>query len=79
MKNKRYLKYAAGGSVRGKGERFSRRYASGGVKVRLDFAATRVCPPQYNPECVANSYDVTLTATAGTRRQTIKAVGGCGC
>ncbi len=62
-----------------KGERFSRTYASGDIKVRLGFVATSVCPPPYDPECVANSYDVTLTTIKGTRRQTIKASGGCGC
>ena len=65
--------------VKRKGERFSQRYASGDIKIRMDFAATSVCPPPYDPECVANSYDVLLTAIKGTRRQTIKAVGGCGC
>ena len=65
--------------VRRRGERFSKRYASGGVKVRMVFVAESVCPPPYNPECVANRYSVTVTAVEGRRRQTIKAVGGCGC
>jgi hypothetical protein len=65
--------------LRRKGEWFSRRYASGAIKVRMDFVATSVCPSSYNPECVANSYDVMLTVIKGARRQTIKAVGGCGC
>jgi hypothetical protein len=65
--------------VKRKGERFSRRYASGDIKVRMGFVATSVCPPPYDPECAANSYDVTLTVIKGTRRQTVKAVGGCGC
>ena len=65
--------------VRRRGERFSRRYASGGIRVRMDFVAESVCPPPYNPECAANSYSVTVTAVEGRRRQTIKAVGGCGC
>ena len=62
-----------------KGERFSRRYSSGDIKIRMDLVATSVCPPPYDPECVGNGYDVTLTAIKGTRRQTIKAEGGCGC
>ena len=65
--------------VRRRGERFSRWYASGAVKVRMVFVAESVCPPPYKPECVANSYSVTVTAVEGKRRQTIKAVGGCGC
>ena len=67
------------GGVRRKGERFSRRYASGDIKIRMSFVATRVCPSPYDPECAANHYDVTLTASKGARRQTVKAVGGCGC
>ena len=67
------------GGVSRKGGRFSRRYAARGVKVRMEFVTASVCPPPYDPECVANGYDVTLTATKGSRRQTIRAVGGCGC
>lgn len=67
------------GGVRRKKERFSRRYAARGIKIQMEFVATNVCPPPYDSECVANSYDVTLTATKGTGRQTIKAVGSCGC
>ena len=65
--------------VKRKGERFSRRYSSGGITIRMGFVATSVCPGPYDPECVGNSYDVTLTAIKGAHRQTIKAVGGCGC
>lgn len=67
------------GGVRRKGERFSRRYTARGINVRMELVATSVCPGPYNPECVANSFDVTLTTTKGSRRQTIRAVGGCGC
>ncbi len=67
------------GGVKRKGERFSRRYASGDIKIRMDFVVTSVCPPPYDPGCVANRYEVMLTAIKGPRRQRIKAVGGCGC
>ena len=67
------------GGVRRKGQRFSRRYVSGDIKVRMYFVATGVCPSRYDPECEANSYDVRLTASKGTRRQTVQAKGGCGC
>ena len=67
------------GGVKRKGERFSRRYVAGDTKILMYFVATSVCPPPYNPECVANHYDVTVTASKGARRQTVKAVGGCGC
>ena len=67
------------GGVGRKGERFSRRYAAGDIRVRMSFVATRVCPGPYDPECVANSYDVTVTASKGSRRQTVRAEGDCGC
>lgn len=67
------------GGVRRKGERFSRKYASGDIKILMSFVATSVCPGTYDPECAANHYEVTLTARKGARRQTVKAVGGCGC
>lgn len=65
--------------VQKKGERFSRWYASGDIRIRMSFVATSVCPESYDSECAANHYDVTLTASQGARRQTVKAVGGCGC
>ena len=67
------------GGVGSKGERFSRKYAAGDIKIHMSFVATGVCPGPYDPECVANSYDVTVTASRGARRQTVRAEGGCGC
>jgi hypothetical protein len=67
------------GGVSRRGERFSRNYAAGNVRVRMYFVASSVCPGPYDPECLGNRYDVTLVVTKGTRRQTIKALGGCGC
>jgi hypothetical protein len=67
------------GGVSRNRERFSRRYASGDIRIRMDFVATSVCPGPYDPECVGNSYEVKLTAIKGSQKQTIKAVGGCGC
>lgn len=64
---------------RRKGSRSSRRYAARDIKVLMDLVATSVCPPAYDPECAGESYDVRLTVIKGARRQTIKAVGGCGC
>lgn len=65
--------------VRRKGERFSRSYAAGDIKIHMYFVATSVCPPSYDPECMANHYNVTVTASKGARRQTVKGVGACGC
>lgn len=62
-----------------KGSRSSRRYVARDIKVRLDLVATSVCPPAYDRKCAGESYDVRLTVIKGARRQTIKAVGGCGC
>lgn len=65
--------------VQKKGEQFSRWYASGDIRIRMSFVATSVCPGSYDSECAANHYEVTLIASQGARRQTVKAVGGCGC
>jgi hypothetical protein len=67
------------GGVERKGGRFSRSYASGAIRIRLDFVAVSVCPAPYNPECVASRYEITLIVNKASRRQKIKAVGGCGC
>ena len=64
--------------VRKRGDRFSRWYTSGKLKVRMDFVATRVCPSGVE-ECESNSYRVIISAREGSRRQTVRVVGGCGC
>ena len=64
--------------VRNEGDRFSRWYASGKLKVRMDFVATSVCGAD-DEGCESNSYKVTITAREGSRRQTVRVVGGCGC
>jgi hypothetical protein len=66
------------GGVRRKGERFSRNYVSGGVRVRMDFVTASVCAPN-DEGCESTNYDVTVSVRIGGRRQTVKAVGGCGC
>ena len=60
-----------------KGDRFSRRYLAGGAKVRIDFVTTSVCEPN-DEQCESTSYDAIITATQHDRKQTVKAVGGCG-
>ena len=64
--------------VRRKGDRFSRWYTSGKLKVRMDFVATSVCAAD-DEQCEGNSYNVTISAREGDRRQTLRVVGGCGC
>jgi len=61
-----------------KGERFSRNYVSGDVRVRVDFVTTSVCAPG-DEACESTGYAVTVTVVKGGRKQTVKAVGGCGC
>jgi len=60
------------------GERFSRWYASGRIKVRLDFITMSVCGPD-DEGCESVSFKTDITATDGVRRQLVKTVGGCGC
>jgi hypothetical protein len=66
------------GGVKKKGERFSRSYMSGNVKVRIDFVTTSVCAAN-DESCESTGYDVTVMVMKGGREQTVKAVGGCGC
>jgi len=66
------------GGVKKKGERFSRNYVSGDVKVRMDFVTASVCAPN-DEGCESTNYNVTVTVWKGGRQQTVKAVGGCGC
>ena len=66
------------GGVPKKGERFSRNYVSRGAKVRMDFVTTSVCAPN-DEACESTGYDVTVTVWKGGLKQTVKAVGGCGC
>ena len=60
-----------------KGERFSRRYASGDVKVHMDIVVTSVCAPN-DEQCEFTGYKATVTVSKGSRKQTVEAVGGCG-
>lgn len=64
--------------VKRKGDRFSRNYVSGDVKVRLDFVTASVCAPK-DESCESTGYDVTVTVWKGSRKQIMKAAGGCGC
>jgi hypothetical protein len=61
-----------------RGGRFSRSYVSSNIKVRIDFVATSVCAPN-DEACESTNYDVTVTVIKGSRRQSVKAIGGCGC
>jgi hypothetical protein len=60
-----------------KGERFSRSYTSGDVRVRMDIVVTSVCAP-HDEQCEFTGYKATVTVSKGSRKQTVKATGGCG-
>lgn len=59
------------GEVR-KGQRITRRYVARGVKVRIDTVVGR----SYGE---GNDYTGTITVVKGSREQTVKVVGSCGC
>ena len=61
-----------------KGQKFSRNYVSGDIRVRMDLVTTSVCAPN-DESCESTGYDVMITVSKGLRKQTVKAVGGCGC
>ena len=61
-----------------KGERFTRSYTTeGGVRVRMDIVVTSVCAPN-DEACEFTGYKATITVSKGSRKQTVKAAGGCG-
>jgi hypothetical protein len=60
------------------GERSSETYASGDVRVRLDFTVRRLCPPK-DESCEATWYNVKMSVTRGRQRTTVNAKGVCGC
>jgi hypothetical protein len=64
------------GAVR-KGQRFSRSYIAGEVRVGMRMAVTSVCAPN-DEQCEYTGYRATITVSKGGRRQTVRAVGGCG-
>ena len=59
------------------GERFIRGYTSCDVRVRMDIVVTSVCAPN-DEACEFTGYKATITVSKGGRKQTVKAVGGCG-
>jgi hypothetical protein len=66
------------GGVKKRGEGFSRNYVAGEVKVHMNFVTTSVCAPN-DESCESTRYEVTVSVSKGGRKQTVKAVGGCGC
>lgn len=75
--NEPYSTDDSASSIR-RGARFYRRYVVGNVQVRMNFIVTSVCALN-NESCESTGYNVTITAVKGNRRQTVRAVGGCGC
>ncbi len=60
------------------GDRFYEEYSALGVKVRIDYTTTWVCPPR-DESCEVTNYDVNITVTKGKISKTVKAKGSCGC
>lgn len=60
------------------GERFSDEYEAKGITIKLEYLTTRVCRKS-EEDCEATFYDVTITATKGDLKTTVKTKGACGC
>lgn len=66
---------ASTGRIR-KGWHSSKTYVAGNITVRIDRTATKV-PTREGEE--VTEYAATITVSQSNRKQTVKAVGGCGC
>lgn len=61
-----------------KGTRFTKNYRAQDTKVIVEFTATWLCPPK-DESCEVTHYDGTLSVLKGSRKETVKAKGDCGC
>lgn len=60
------------------GSRFYEEYEAPGVKVRIDYVTTWVCPPD-DEQCDHIKHDATITVTKGKSKTTLKAIAVCAC
>ena len=61
------------------GSRFFEEYeGASGLKVKIDYVTTWVCPP-LDEACEVIKYNVSITVTKGKTSKTIQAAGACGC
>lgn len=72
------LKHSSNPKVRNIGSRLTRSYSASGVTVSVVYITTRICAPN-DENCEVTDYAATFTVSKGSRRQTIKLKGGCGC
>jgi hypothetical protein len=61
-----------------KGDRSKSIYATGNIKVQVDYVVTDICDPK-DQECEVTSYAATITVKRGSSQQVVKAVGSSGC
>jgi hypothetical protein len=61
-----------------RGGRFRWDFSAGQVRITVRGTATRVCAPD-DERCESTDFDVSIEARCGSARQTLHAVGGCGC
>lgn len=61
-----------------RGGRFRWGFSAGQVRITVRGTATRVCAPD-DERCESTDFDVSIEARRGPARQTLHAVGGCGC
>lgn len=60
------------------GRRYYEEYSAKGLKVRIDYLTTWVCPPDHE-SCEVTEYEITITVTKGKDSKVVKATGSCGC
>ena len=60
-----------------KGDRSTWTYSRQGIKVRVDFVVTGLCPPG-DEACEVTYYDATITVTRGNNKQLVIVKGVCG-
>lgn len=72
------LAHSTGSRVHRMGSRYVQTYEAEEVRVLIVMVVNRMCIP-YSSECETTGYDVTITVRKGSRRQTVKAKGQCGC
>jgi hypothetical protein len=60
------------------GRRYYEEYSAKGIKVRIDYLTTWICPPE-DEGCEVTKFDITITVTKGEASKALKAMGLCGC
>ena len=76
----RLLKVDSSSENRGEriGDRSWEIYSGYGVKVRIDYTVTRVCPLN-DENCESHDYKTRMTVTRGRSKMSVNTIGVCGC